>query len=91
MDMFEWNEGKEQENFAKHGIWFDEAKTIWADPLATERSDPDHSDDEERWIRIGLSESNNTLLVVFCERVGDKIRIISARKLTPKERREYEG
>lgn len=92
MSLFEWDPEKDRENFLKHGIYFDEALSVWGDPLARDFFDPDHStEEEERWIRFGLSEENNTLFVVFCERDGDVIRIISARKATPAERKSYEG
>jgi uncharacterized protein len=88
---FEWDEDKNLANFKKHGVWFEEAQTIWTDRSSQEFFDPEHSDDEERFIRIGRSSSPNLLLVVFCEREGGTIiRIISARKATSKERKEYE-
>lgn len=88
---FEWDDNKNQGNFRKHGIWFEEAKTVWADAGSVEFLDPDHSKLEDRFLRIGHSTSNRILLVVFCERdSGDTIRIISARKATSKERKQYE-
>ena len=73
------------------GKWFDEAKTVWADPHGQEAFDPDHSDDEDRYVRFGVSTLHRTLLVVFCERDGGHtIRIVSARKATPREREQYE-
>jgi hypothetical protein len=89
--QFEWDEDKNQINFRKHSIWFEEAQTVWADPTAEEFFDPESSDDEDRFIRIGHSTTEQVLLVVFCERRdGKTVRIISARKATPKERRQYE-
>jgi len=87
---FEWDEAKNLLNFQKHGIWFEEAQTTWADPAAEEVFDPDHSDDEDRFLRIGYSTKNRLLIVTFCEKRMNKIRIISARKVTPKEREDYE-
>lgn len=88
---FEWDDDKNEENADKHGIWFEEAKTIWADPYAQEAFDPDHSEDEDRYVRMGVSSLQKTLLVVFCEREeGHKIRIISARPATARERKQYE-
>ncbi|WP_413557647.1 BrnT family toxin [Bdellovibrio sp. HCB209] len=89
---FDWDLLKEQSNFRKHGIWFDEAKTIWADAYALEFYDDDHSDEsEDRFIRIGTSLRSKILIVVFCEKEAkDSVRIISARKATAKERRVYE-
>jgi uncharacterized protein len=88
---FEWDEEKNGANFKKHGIWFEEAQTVWADPASEEFFDPEHSRGEERFIRLGQSTAHRLLLVVFCERGhGDTIRIISARKATSKERKQYE-
>jgi uncharacterized protein len=88
---FEWDEVKNALNFEKHGVWFEEAQTIWADPQATEFYDPEHSTDEDRFIRVGHSRKERVLLVVFCEKHGgETVRIISARKATPKERNAYE-
>jgi len=88
---FEWDEAKNAANFDKHGIWFEEAQTVWADPHAMEFLDPDHSATEDRFIRIGYSTRGRILLVVFCERNGSEtVRIISARKATSKEVKTYE-
>jgi uncharacterized DUF497 family protein len=88
---FEWDEEKNESNADKHGVWFEEARTIWADPHGQEAFDPEHSDNEERFLRLGVSSLHRTLLVVFCEREdGHKIRIISARKATAREREQYE-
>jgi len=65
MDLvFEWDEEKAQRNEAKHGVAFDEAKTIFNDPFAMTVSDPDHSDEEERWLDIGLSAEGRLLVVL---------------------------
>jgi len=88
---FEWDEAKNISNFRKHGVWFEEAQTVWADPQAQEFYDPDHSADEDRFIRVGHSRKDRLLLVIFCERrAGETVRIISARKSTAKERNTYE-
>ena len=88
---FAWNEAKNGANFAKHGIWFEEAQTVWADPLAVEFFDPEHSAKEDRFIRVGYSTRGRILLVVFCERSdGKTVHIISTRKATSKEIKTYE-
>lgn len=88
---FEWNDLKNRSNYKKHGIWFEEALTIWTDKDASEFFNPDNSDNEDRFIRIGYSQRENLLVVVFCERLnGEVIRIISARRATTKERRSHE-
>ena len=89
---FEWDEKKNITNFEKHGIWFEEAKGVWTDARSTEFFDPDHSDeDEDRYFRIGCSTNAKILLVVFCDRdEGNIIRIISARRATREERKQYE-
>ena len=89
--VYEWDESKSISNYKKHGIWFDEAQTIWADDKSSEFFDPEHSSNEERYIRIGHSSSMRILLVVFCEKMeGEIIRIISPRKATKREVGEYE-
>ena len=88
---FEWDDGKNTANFDKHGIWFEEAQTVWADGYAAEYFDPDHSESEDRFIRVGHSTRSRVLLVVFCERDrGKTVRIISARKATPREVKAHE-
>ncbi|WP_374075882.1 BrnT family toxin [Bdellovibrio bacteriovorus] len=89
--IYEWDERKNQKNYRKHGVWFEEAQTIWQDPFALEFYDVVHSADEERFIRIGYSAAQKILVVVFCERhSGKSIRIISARKATSLEKGFYE-
>jgi uncharacterized DUF497 family protein len=90
MLQFEWNPEKAQSNVKKHSITFDEASTVFADTLSLTIHDPLHSEDEERYIIMGLSCRNRVLTVVHTER-GDRIRIISARKATKKERFYYEN
>ncbi|MDZ8080068.1 MAG: BrnT family toxin [Nostoc sp. SerVER01] len=86
---FEWHEEKAKENLKKHGISFDEAKTIFNDPFSITITDPEHSLDEERYIDIGLSLRGQLLVVVYTERQS-KIRIISCRQATKAERKVYE-
>ena len=88
---FEWDDRKNRTNFEKHGVWFEEAQTIWADGNSVEFFDSEHSEDEERFLRIGTSSRLKVLLVVFCEREeGAAIRIVSARKASRKEEQQYE-
>ena len=87
--VFEWDTNKAATNLAKHGVSFDEAKTVFDDPLYIDFYDPDHSDDEYRYIMIGMSAQNRLLLVAYTER-GDLIRLISAREATRVERKAYE-
>ena len=86
---FEWDAEKAASNFRKHGIPFDEATTVFNDPLFVDFYDPDHSHEEHRYIIIGESKKENLLLVSYAER-RDIIRLISARKATRKERKTYE-
>ena len=86
---FEWDSNKAKSNQKKHGVSFEEAKTVFQDPLSINYDDPDHSIDENRYIIIGLSSQGRYLFVSHTER-ENKIRLISARLLTPKERRDYE-
>jgi len=83
---FEWDPAKAAANLKKHGVSFEEAVTVFQDPLAKIHADPDHSEDELRQILIGHSAQNRVLLVSFIDRRG-RIRLISAREAT---RREYE-
>lgn len=87
--QFEWDNLKDKENQKKHGISFEEAKTIFNDLYAITIDDPTHSIDEDRFIDIGLSANNRILIVVYTER-QDKIRIISSRQATLSERSIYE-
>ncbi len=92
--IFEWDENKAKTNLQKHNISFDEAKTIFNDPLLITFPDDFHSDDEERLISIGVSTDNRTLLVVHTEQDRSEneiiIRIISCRKATSSERETYD-
>jgi len=88
---FEWDENKNRSNYKKHGVWFEEAQTTRVDSESVILFDPEHSSNEDRFIRIGHSTGGRVLLVVFCERAeGSTIRIISARKATAQEKRDYE-
>jgi len=88
--QFEWDEQKAAENLAKHGVSFDEASTVLGDPLAGTILDPQHSTDEYRFVTIGLSTSQRLIVVLHADR-DDRLRIISARRATPRERRRYEA
>ena len=87
---FEWDREKATLNIRKHRVSFDEASTVFDDPLARIFDDEDHSLDEHREIIIGHSVLNRLLLVSFTERAKDIIRIISARLVTKQERKDYE-
>ncbi len=81
---------KNRSNFKKHGIWFEEGQTLSSNPDCIEFFDPEHSENEDRFIRVGYSTNVRILLVVFCEKEeGQIVRIISARKATPKEVKTY--
>jgi len=87
---FEWDESKAISNEQKHGISFEEAKSVFADSLGRLISDPDHSEDEGRFILMGVSSRLRLLIVCHCERDANSIRIISARKADSFERKKYE-
>jgi uncharacterized DUF497 family protein len=87
---FEWDGGKAAANAKKHGVSFDEAKSVFADERAKLIDDPDHSEDEDRFVLLGLSSTLRLLLVCHCYRSeSNVIRIISARKATAKESSSY--
>ena len=86
---FEWDPRKAAENRARHGVTFEEAATVFRDPLSATGADPDHSVDEDRFITFGMSTAGRLLVVAHSDR-DDTIRIISARPVTPSERRIYE-
>lgn len=88
-DDFEWEPEKAQLNLKKHGVSFDEAATVFFDPLSLTVPDPIHSNTEDRFVIVGHSLLQRLLVVVHTDR-GDKIRIISARAATATERRNYE-
>lgn len=86
---FEWDPRKARQNLRKHGIDFDEATTVFADIFSITIPDPDHSEDEERWVTVGLSNRQRLLVVVHTEE-EETIRIISVRAGDRVERRKYE-
>jgi uncharacterized DUF497 family protein len=87
---FEWDPVKAEYNVRKHGVDFTEAATVFNDPLSITYTDPDHSVNEERYIIIGLSLNDRLLIVAHTDR-GEITRIISAREVTSRERKLYEG
>ncbi len=86
---FEWDEDKAKANIRNHRVSFDEATTVFGDPLSITISDPDNSVDEERYVDIGRSDRGRMLVVAYTER-GRNIRIISCRRATRGERGRYE-
>lgn len=87
---FEWDEAKASANARKHGVTFEEARSAFFDEQAQLIDDPDHSQDEERFVLLGLSNKLRLLVVSHCYRSRDNvIRIISARKATARESRSY--
>ena len=86
---FEWDPKKAAKNLRKHEVSFDEAATVFGDPLGTTVPDPDHSLAENRYITVGMSRRRRLVIVAHTER-GERIRIISARALTRAEREAYE-
>ena len=86
---FEWDENKALKNLSKHRVSFEEAKTVFNDPLYIDFYDPDHSEDEKRYLIVGQSSQGRLLIVSYTER-RDSIRLISARELTRTEREVYE-
>jgi uncharacterized DUF497 family protein len=89
MMIFEWDENKAHTNLKKHGISFDEAVSVLLDPLSITVADPDHSEEEYRFLDIGLSNHDRLLVVSYTERAS-RIRIISSRLVLPAERKIYE-
>ncbi len=87
---FEWDPNKAASNIQKHGVAFDEAVTVFKDPLALIFDDETHSEKEHREIIIGMSTVRRMLLVCFVERMEDTVRIISARPATRQEIKDYE-
>ncbi|MCG8380603.1 MAG: BrnT family toxin [Gammaproteobacteria bacterium] len=92
MIEFEWDPTKSQSNLRKHGVSFEEAKSVFYDEYAIQFDDEDNSEEEERFLMLGLSNELRVLIVAHCDRQsGEVIRIISARKATKKERKFYRG
>ncbi|MEK6764387.1 MAG: BrnT family toxin [Nitrospirota bacterium] len=85
---YEWDPRKAQKNRRKHGVSFEEAASVFQDARAFTFDDPDHSEDERREITIGVSTRGRVLFLSHCDRDG-RIRIISARRATPNERKQY--
>jgi len=87
---FEWDESKSRENKRKHGVSFGEAQTVFLDENAIRYYDPDHSEDEDRFIMLGMSYKLRVLVVCHCYRLHDEvIRIVSARRANKKEAAVY--
>lgn len=87
--IYEWDAKKAKANWRKHGVSFDEAASVFLDQLAVTFPDPDHSGEELREITIGHSARQRVIFLCHARR-GDRTRLISARKATRKERRQYE-
>lgn len=87
--IYEWDPEKAKANLRTHGVSFEEAATVFLDPLAVTYPDPDHSEEERREITIGHSGPQRVVFVSHIQR-GDRIRIISARKATRRERKQHE-
>jgi uncharacterized DUF497 family protein len=87
--QFEWDPDKAESNLKRHGVSFEEAATAFGDPLSLTVADPDHSDDEERAVLLGLTFRGRLVVVSHTDR-GESVRLISARLATPRERRSYE-
>ena len=86
---FEWDNAKAKRNIKKHGVSFEEAMTVFADPLSLTIHDPEHSDEEDRYVILGESKRQRLLVVVFTDR-DDRIRIITASVASRQERKNYE-
>ena len=87
---FEWDGDKERANVYKHGVDFAEAATVFGDPFEVTILDPDHSVGEYRFLSVGTSAAGRVLVVSYSERSGNRIRIISARAASQRERNQYE-
>ncbi|HEV2495252.1 MAG TPA: BrnT family toxin [Terriglobia bacterium] len=87
--IFEWDSKKAESNQRKHGVTFDEASTVFGDPLALLMRDSDHSLNEERYLVLGMSNQRRLVVVAFAER-PPRTRLISARRATAAERKRYE-
>ena len=89
MLTFEWDKRKEATNIRKHGVSFHEASTVFLDPLSMTFYDPDHAEDEDRYITLGMAKNGRLIFVSHADR-GDRVRIISAREASKRERNGYE-
>ena len=87
---FEWDPEKAKRNYKKHKVSFEEAVTVFYDSLSVTFDDPDHSVDERRFITVGFSSHDRLLVISHLER-GEAVRIISARRATPRERKRHES
>lgn len=90
MLQFEWDLEKARQNAKKHGVYFDEAATVFYDPLSATFDDPDHSKGEQRFVTVGVSSQGRLLVVAHTER-GNAVRIINARPVTAHERKKHES
>ena len=88
--VFEWDEGKAEQNKAEHRVDFEEGKSVFNDPFSVTVSDLEHSSEEQRWVDIGLSNRGRALVVWYTER-GERMRIIGCRRATRSEQRQYEA
>ncbi len=88
--IYEWDPKKAQDNLKKHHISFEEATTVFTDPLALSFDDPDHSNDEKRFITIGMSDRNRIIFLAHADGAEDRVRIISVRKATKTEAHDYQ-
>ncbi len=86
---FEWDSAKAESNLKQHSVSFEEAVTVFADPLSLNMPDPAHSADEQRFLVLGMSSRHRLLVVAYAER-PPRTRIISAREATRRERHDYE-
>lgn len=90
MYLFDWDDNKNKKNITKHGISFEEASSVFLDERALLFDDPEHSEEEDRFLILGVSEDANLCIVCHCYRESDTvIRLISARKATKKESERY--
>ena len=87
--QFEWDPEKDRKNEIKHGVSFAEASTVFGDPLALTVDDPDHSEDEKRFLTTGRSDRQRIIIVWHTDR-NDRVRLIGARNVTPAERHAYQ-
>ncbi|MBD2620769.1 BrnT family toxin [Microcystis flos-aquae FACHB-1344] len=87
--QFDWDKNKAERNLSKHEVSFEEAKTVFDDPLYVDFYDPEHSEDEDRYLLVGQSNRGRLLIISYTER-DNLIRLISAREVTKTERETYE-
>ncbi len=87
--LFEWDPDKAAANLEKHRVSFEDAATVFEDPLADTYDDPDHSEGEQRFLTFGFARGGMPIVVAHCDR-GDRVRIIHARQMTRREKRQHE-